>query len=79
MPMLMMPCSSFSYSNTRGVTYLLLDNVIVHQFVRPHLMINAVLFAFFLFLLVFLIVLAGTSPSGEVTHVSQVITNGVEV
>jgi hypothetical protein len=21
MPMLMMPCSSFSYSNTRGVTY----------------------------------------------------------
>jgi hypothetical protein len=25
MPMFMMPCSSFSYSNTRGVTYIFSD------------------------------------------------------
>jgi hypothetical protein len=37
--------------------------------------INTVLIAFFLFLLVFLIALAGISLHGEVPHVSQVITN----
>jgi hypothetical protein len=36
--------------------------------------INAVLVAFFLFLLVFLIMLAGISLCGKVTHVSGVIT-----
>jgi hypothetical protein len=41
--------------------------------------INAVLIAFFLFLLVFLIALAGISLHGEVTRVSRVITNGVVV
>jgi hypothetical protein len=42
-------------------------------------LINAVLIAFFLFLLVFLIALAGISLHGEVTHVSRVITNGAVV
>jgi hypothetical protein len=37
------------------------------------------LVAFFLFLLVFLIVLAGISLRGEVTRVSRVITNGAVV
>jgi hypothetical protein len=60
-------------------SYLLSNNVIFHQFVRPHLVINAVLFVFFLFLLVFLIVLAGISPHGEVAHVLRVITNGSAV
>jgi hypothetical protein len=39
-------------------------------------MINAVLIAFFLFLIVFLIALAGISLRDEVTRVSWVITNG---
>jgi hypothetical protein len=47
--------------------------------VRPHLVINAVLIVFFLFLLVFLIVLAGISLRGKVTHVLRVITNGAVV
>jgi hypothetical protein len=38
--------------------------------------INAVLIAFFLFFLQFLIVLIGISLRGEVTRVSRVITNG---
>jgi hypothetical protein len=46
---------------------------------RPHLVINTVFVAFFLFLLVFLIVLAGISLRGEVTCVSRVIINGVVV
>jgi hypothetical protein len=41
--------------------------------------INIVLIVFFLFLLVFLIALAGISLRDEVTHVSQVITNGAVV
>jgi hypothetical protein len=44
---------------------------------RPHLVINTVLVAFFLFLLIFLIVLARINLRGEVTRVSRVITNGV--
>jgi hypothetical protein len=52
------------------------NSVVVHQFVRPQLVINIVLVAFFLFLLVFLIVLAGISLPGEVTRVSRVINNG---
>jgi hypothetical protein len=55
------------------------NNIAIHQFVRPHLIINAVLIAFFLFLLVFLIALAGVSLYGEVTRVSRVITNGAVV
>ena len=42
-------------------------------------MINVVLIAFFLFLLVFLIALAGIRLRGEVIRVSQVITNGAVV
>jgi hypothetical protein len=42
-------------------------------------MINAVLIVFFLFLLVFLIVLAGISLRGEVTRVSREIPNGAVV
>jgi hypothetical protein len=60
-------------------SYLSSNSVVVHRFVRPHLLINAVLIAFFLFLLVFLIALAGISLHGEVTHVSRVITNGAVV
>jgi hypothetical protein len=41
--------------------------------------INAVLIAFFMFLLVFLIMLAVISLRGEFTRVSQVITNGAVV
>jgi hypothetical protein len=44
--------------------------------VRPHLVINIVLIVFFLFLLLFLIALAGISLHGEVTYVPRVITNG---
>jgi hypothetical protein len=55
------------------------NNIVVHRFVKPHLVINAVLIAFFLFLLVFLIALAGISLHGEVTRVSRVITNGAVV
>jgi hypothetical protein len=60
-------------------SYLSSNNVVVHRFVKPHLMINAVLIAFFLFLLVFLIALADISLHGEVTRVSRVITNGAVV
>jgi hypothetical protein len=42
-------------------------------------MINTILIAFFLFLLVILIVLARINFRGEVTHVSWVITNGAAV
>jgi hypothetical protein len=42
-------------------SYLSSNSVDVLQFVRPYLVINAVLIAFFLFLLVFLIMLAGIS------------------
>jgi hypothetical protein len=52
------------------------NNVVVHQFVRTQLVINIVLVAFFLFLLVFLIVLAGIGLPREVTRVSRVINNG---
>jgi hypothetical protein len=57
-------------------SYLSSNSIALHRFVRPHLVINAVLIAFFLFLLVFLIALAGISLRGEVTRVSRVITNG---
>jgi hypothetical protein len=60
-------------------SYLSSNSVVVHRFVRPHLVINAVLIVFFLFLLVFLIVLAGISLRGKVTHVLRVITNGAVV
>jgi hypothetical protein len=60
-------------------SYLLSNNIIVHQFVRPHLVINTILIAFFMFLLVFLIALVGISLRGEVTGVSWVKTNGAVV
>jgi hypothetical protein len=47
--------------------------------VRPHIVINTLLIMFFLFLLVFLIALAGISLRGEVIHVSWVTTNGAVV
>jgi hypothetical protein len=50
--------------------YLSSNNIVVHQFVRPHLVINRVLIVLFLFLLVFLIKLAGISLLGKGTHVS---------
>ena len=49
------------------------NSVAVHRFVRPQLVINIVLVAFFMFLLVFLIALARISLLGEVTRMSQVI------
>jgi hypothetical protein len=55
------------------------NNVAIHRFVRPQLVINTVLVVFFLFLLVFFIVFVGISLRSEVTHVSRVITNGVMV
>jgi hypothetical protein len=60
-------------------SYLSSNSIVVYQFVRPHLMINAALIVFFLFLLVFLIALVGISLRGEVTRVSWVITNGAVV
>jgi hypothetical protein len=60
-------------------SYLSLNSVAVHRFVRPHLVINTVLIVFFLFLLVFLIALARISLHGEVTRVSRVIINGAVV
>jgi hypothetical protein len=60
-------------------SYLSSNNSVVHRFVRPQLVINIVLVAFYLFLLVFLIALAGISLRGEVTRVSRVITNGAVV
>jgi hypothetical protein len=47
--------------------------------VRPHIVINTVLIVFFLFLIVFLIVLARISLHGKVTRVSLEITNGAVV
>jgi hypothetical protein len=41
--------------------------------------INAVLMAFFMLLLVFLIALTGISLRGEVAHVSHMINNGAVV
>jgi hypothetical protein len=46
MPMLMMPCSSFSYSNTRGVTLAFTKQMLrVFNFVEleelDHLVVNA--------------------------------------
>ena len=55
------------------------NSVAVHQFVRPHFVINTVLIATFLFLLVFSVALAGISLLGEVIHVTRVITNGAVV
>jgi hypothetical protein len=51
-------------------SYLSSNSVVVHRFVRPHLVINAVFIAFFMFLLVFLIMFAGISLHGEVTCVT---------
>jgi hypothetical protein len=69
MLMHMMSCSSFSASNTRGVKISIIEQFVVHRFVRPKLVINIVLVVFYLFLLVFLITLAGISLRGEVTLV----------
>jgi hypothetical protein len=44
-------------------SYLSSNNIVVHWFVRPHLVINAIL-------IVFLIALAGISLRGEVIRVS---------
>jgi hypothetical protein len=52
-------------------SYMSSNSVVVHRFVRPQLVINIVLVAFFPFFLVFLIALAGISLSGEVTHLSR--------
>jgi hypothetical protein len=60
-------------------SYMSSNSTDVHRFVIPHLVINAVLIVFFLFLLVFLIALVGISLRGEVTRVSQVITDGAVV
>jgi hypothetical protein len=60
-------------------SYLSSNSVVVHRFVRPYLVINAVLIVFFLFLLGFLIALAGISLRGKGTHVLRVITNGAVV
>jgi hypothetical protein len=60
-------------------SYLSSNSIVVYRFVRPHLMINAALIVFFLFLLMFLIALVGISLRGEVTRVSWVITNGAVV
>jgi hypothetical protein len=50
-------------------SYLSSNSNVVHQFVRPHLVINIVLIVFFLFLLVFMIALAWISLHEKVTHV----------
>jgi hypothetical protein len=60
-------------------SYLSSNSIVVHRFVRPHLVINAILIVFILFLFVFLIALVGISLRGEVTRVSRVITNGAVV
>jgi hypothetical protein len=54
------------------------NSVAVHRFVRPHLVIKSV-WLHLLFLLVFLIALAGISLHGEVIRVTRVITNGAVV
>jgi hypothetical protein len=53
-------------------SYLSSKSIVVHRFVRPHLVIITVLIVFFLFLLVFLIVVAEINLRGDVTRVSQV-------
>jgi hypothetical protein len=55
------------------------NNIVILRFVTPHLVINTILVAFYMFLLVFLIALVGISLRGEVTRVSRVITNGAVV
>ena len=60
-------------------SYLSSNSVVVHRFVRPQLVISAVLVVFFLFLLMFLIALIGIILGGEVTCVTWVITNGAGV
>jgi hypothetical protein len=60
-------------------SYLSSNNIVVHRFVRPHLVINAVLIAFFLFLPVFLVAFEGISLCVKFTRVSRVITNGAVV
>jgi large-conductance mechanosensitive channel len=52
------------------------NSIVVHRFMRCHLVINTVLIAFFVFLFVLLIALAVISLRGEVTRVPRVITNG---
>jgi hypothetical protein len=54
------------------------NSVAVHRFVRPPLVIKSV-WLHLLFLLVFLIVLAGISLRGEVIRVTRVTTNGAVV
>jgi hypothetical protein len=54
------------------------NSVTVHRFVRPYLVIKSV-WLHLLFLLVFLIALAGISLCGEVIRVTRVITNGAVV
>jgi hypothetical protein len=54
------------------------NSVAVHRFVRPHLVIKSV-WLHLLFLLVFLIALAGISLRSEVISVTRVITNGAVV
>jgi hypothetical protein len=60
-------------------SYLSSNNVVVHRFVRPQLVINTILVVFFMFLLVFLIALVGICLLCESTCVSRVITNGAVV
>ena len=55
------------------------NSIAVHRFVRPHFVINTVSIATFLFLLVFLVALAGISLFGEVIRVTRMITNGAVV
>ena len=55
------------------------NSIAVHQFVRPHFVINTVLIATSLFLLVFSVALAGVSLVGEVIRVTRMITNGAVV
>jgi hypothetical protein len=54
------------------------NSVAVHRFVRPHLVIRSV-WLHLLFLLMFLIALAGISLHGEVIRMTQVITKGAVV
>jgi hypothetical protein len=54
------------------------NSVAIHRFVRPHLVIKSV-WLHLLFLLVFLIVLAGISLHGEAIRVTRVVTNGAVV
>jgi hypothetical protein len=60
-------------------SYMSSNRVIVHRFVKPHLMIIAVLIVFFFYIFVFLIALVWINLHGEVTRVSRVITNGAVV